>query len=244
MPVALRMSGTYQVKITGVGDYKFRILALPQAASNLTIGATVQGGVPDFETDIYKFNGAVGQRLLFDGQGTSDSTTIFLIDPTGQRVSLSGVDARSDTAPFILTETGTYYLSVQGRKAGASDYRFRLLDLATAPTVAYTVGAVQEGTLAPTTEADTYRFSLAAGQRVYLDNLGGAGDTYGGYWRVYGPNNQQLAANYLYPNPASNGDDEFVAPTAGAYYLVVEGRGSAAAFSYSFRVAATADSTA
>uniref|UniRef100_UPI00301C8869 pre-peptidase C-terminal domain-containing protein n=1 Tax=Paludisphaera sp. TaxID=2017432 RepID=UPI00301C8869 len=243
-PVVLRMSGTYQVRITGTGDYKFRILALPQAAPSLSLGQVVQGGVPDFETDFYKFDGAIGQRLIYDGQGTSDSTYVYLIDPTGDVVWLSGNDARGDSTLFPLAETGTYLLGVQGRKAGASDYKFRLIDVAAAPTVAYAVGTTQSGTLNPTKEVDTYRFSLAAGQRVYLDNLGGAGDTFGAQWKIYDEAGR-WQGDYLYPGASGgSGDGEFVAPRAGTYYLAIEGQGGAAAFSYSFRIHATADSEA
>ncbi len=214
-PVVLRMTGTYQVKITGTGDYKFRILALPGAAADLTLGATAQGSVADYKTEFYKFEGAIGQDLVFDGQGTSDNAYVYLIDPTGNTVGLSSFDARADSAPFRLTKAGAYLLGVQGRKAGASDYKFRLIDLGASPAATYAVGAVQTGALDPTNEIDAYRFDLTAGQRVYVDNLGGSGDNYGGYWNVYGPNGQAIASGYLYAPGGDNGDGEFVAPSTG-----------------------------
>ncbi|QEH35011.1 Calx-beta domain protein [Aquisphaera giovannonii] len=238
-PILLPDAGTYQLRITGTGDYKFKLSTLPAAATALTIGATVQGTVPDNETDLFSFTGAVGQRLSYDSLEASANVDVYLVDPTGDVVSLNQ-SANADRGVFTLTEPGRYLLAIRGRVVGAASYKFRLVDAAQAPTVAYTPGAVQAGTIDPT-ETDFYRFTAAAGQRVYFDSLSTSASG-GSYWAIYGPNDQALASNYIYGS--GSGDGEFVAPAAGTYILAVAGQGGSAAVDYSFRISETTDSSA
>jgi len=63
----LPRSGTYTVRLTGTGDFNFRLLDLAANATALTLGSTVTETVtPISAARIFSFTGAVGQRLFYD----------------------------------------------------------------------------------------------------------------------------------------------------------------------------------
>jgi hypothetical protein len=74
-PYSLVEAGQYTLIISGsgstVGDYSFRLDDLAVAAP-LNLGATISGDLsPRSETDLYQFNGKLGQRLHFTAVSSS-----------------------------------------------------------------------------------------------------------------------------------------------------------------------------
>jgi hypothetical protein len=92
--------------------YDFRLLDLDgPAVSTLPLGQTVNGSVAAGATDFYRFQGAVGQRLYFNGlSNNSGQVQIRLYGPDGSQQSLSG-NSDANAGPVTLTQAGTYYLS-------------------------------------------------------------------------------------------------------------------------------------
>jgi hypothetical protein len=72
--VTLPQTGTYTLRVSGgqitfFGTYAFQLLNVPPAAQEFTIniGDTVADGVPAAgAVDIYRFDGAAGQNVIFD----------------------------------------------------------------------------------------------------------------------------------------------------------------------------------
>lgn len=81
------------------------------------------GAVDVGETDFYKFNGTAGDMVrlqYFDSgnaQGASDSITISMLAPDGVTALATGGDGELQILTTILTETGTFYVKVEGGAA-------------------------------------------------------------------------------------------------------------------------------
>ena len=188
-------------------------------ATALTNGTTYTATLnPGFKTDVYRFTGAVGQRLFYDAiDADNDPVYAYLYDPLGNYVSgLYGQNSDYDVGPFTLTAPGTYYLVQQSQSPyTTNDYSFRLIDVAQSPATALTLDTQITGTLNPGTKSDLYRFSGTNGQRLYFDAM--PTNNPNGDWYLYGPNNQSLPGNVL------NGDFEVTLPKTGTYVLALDG---------------------
>ena len=228
----LPRSGTYTVRITGSGDYNFRILDLQANATALTLGTPVTETLsPTSGTRVFSFTGAVGQRLVYDSlESDFDSVSATIIGPSGNQIVSFG-NSSSDSNPFTIAEAGTYYLLQQGTSTSAADFSFKLIDATAASTIS--LDTVVNGTLSPGQESDFYRFTAAAGQRLVFDAISGSGPIF----RVYDQGNSQITAAGI------TSDREFTAPEAGTYLLEIEGN-STTNVSYSFQlVSPTTSST-
>ena len=232
----LMQSGTYTVAVSSssAADYQFRLLALPNDTSTLTLNSEASDSLSPNEARIYRFDGASGQRLYYDALSTSNQgVNVSLVNPNGQIVSVNQ-NANSDTDLFTLTDSGTYYLLLDSTASTTAGYDFRLLD--TSPS--YTLGATQSGTLNPGTSTDLYHFSGTEGQRVFV-NITASNPDYVGYWRLYSPTNQQLIGNYV----VENGYAEVVLPTDGPYVLAFQGSRTDGTVDYTFTVSTPAETT-
>jgi hypothetical protein len=239
-PYQLLKSGTYTLRVSNgsavsAADYKFRFLDLATAATAYTLGADTAGDLPEYEADVFAFDGTAGTRLAYDGiDADFDGVNARLYRGT----SIVGVNqnADSDTNPFFLDTTAPYYLIVSNDSVAATpDYRFALIDLGAAPTAVLPLdGTTVAGTLDPGRSRDTFRFDGAAGQLLYFDF---GNTTTGATWRLFGPNNQAIGSF------GPSGDTMVRLPVAGAYSLIIDGS-SATTQPYSFRVLQPAAGTA
>jgi RHS repeat-associated protein len=185
-------------------------------ASALISGTISKAG----EQHRYTFTGTVGQRLFYEDLGTGPGITYQLTAPNGAAADLS-----------LLTESGTYTLTLTGSQPGT--YRFSLVDLAAAATP-LALNAPVSGTLDPSLGPDFYQFTGSAGQRLHFHVLD-SGSAGGWTWQVFGPNGTPLS---LY-----GGDAEVTLTESGSYVMVLKPSGTAAA-DYAFEVAAPATTTA
>jgi len=237
-PYYLPTNGTYTLHVLGQGDgdFRFRWMNLAgSAASNLVFGTTYSQVPPAFRTDVYRFTGASGQRLVYDSlEWEFEGISVRLYDPLGNNVFLSG-NTDSEPGPFTLVEAGTYYLVIESLTDVAdADYSFRLINAAQAPASALALDTQINGVLDPGTRSDVYRFNGTAGQRLYFDAMptNGAGN-----WYLYDPINQPIGATSL-------SGDFLIALNASGQYLLVVGYGSDTnPQPYSIRVVTSADNT-
>ncbi len=228
----LAIDGTYLLVISGSNtsgnsNYSFKVTNTTTTSTQLTLGSTVTSSIAQSgEKDIYTFTGTAGQRLLYDALINNSTSTIYaqLISPSGQTAFYNG-DADSDRAPFTLTESGTYKLSLDGNAADTGDYSFRLLDLSNATTVK--LATTVTDTLTPGLESDIYKIDATAGQRLFFDALTTAT---GAAWTLYGPNNSYVNSSNL------SIDFETTIATSGTYYLVLDGYTTTGNVNYSFKV--------
>ena len=111
------------------------MLSLPAAATSPAIGPTqtVAGTLPaGTNTQVYSFEGASGENLFLDNeQNLGDPVYYQLIGPDGKQVF--NINSYSDAGPLTLTESGTYYLLVDGEASSSINYQFRITDTAYAP---------------------------------------------------------------------------------------------------------------
>jgi hypothetical protein len=219
-PYLLSKSGNYTVVVRsqGAGSYRFRLLNL-SAAPLLTLGQVQAGSLAPLSVEAYRFNGVVGQRLYADVLSDNDALSLF--DPVGAQ--LLGGAPFEGYAVRTLGVDGVHYLVV----SGDGDYSFQLVAVNQGPAQALALDTVMSDAVEDF-EADVYRFSGLAGQRLYLDILD-APAPWNTFATVYGPSDQVVSGNYLAY------EQEVTLPGSGQYVMVVHGNtwGSKA---YSLRV--------
>ena len=171
--------------------------------SDTIIGDTISGTLTEAgEQDIYKFSATAGQRLLFDGLGsTTFKANARLVSPTGVEV-LRNTTSNFDSRPFILTESGEYSLIVSANDQ-TDDYSFRLLDL-DAGVTSINLDTVVNGTILSGLATEVYQFVGSAGQELFFNTLNNTGSL---LWTLLGPSNADLGSksfsqNFLATLPA------------------------------------------
>ncbi|MCB1631072.1 MAG: LEPR-XLL domain-containing protein, partial [Pseudomonadales bacterium] len=128
-------AGDYTLTVDGngdaTGDYAFVLRDLASATA-ITLGQTLNEVLdPANETDVYRFEGTSGDRLLFDILARSGGDVYWrLVDPSGRTVfgPANMNSAGYDVGPVTLTRDGTYTLFVEGRyyTSGSAAYSFRV----------------------------------------------------------------------------------------------------------------------
>ena len=216
-PYVLPRSGTYSLNVRGPGgasgNFNFRLLDLsasPVLPLNTPVGSVIT--VP-FQTDVYQFQGAVGQRLLYDAL-TNDANYpaiyALLSNTDGKSIGPAN-DFQIDTSVFTLPHSDTYYLFLKSLKSSATGYNFRLLDLSAQPNLP--VGLPATNVLAAFM-LGTYQYAGVAGQTLYFHALPGNAS---GSWILYDPNNIGV------PGGSSSlvGDFNVTLPWTGLYALTM-----------------------
>jgi len=185
------------------------------------------------ETDRYGFTLSETVRVVFDSLTDNASMRWSLEGPRGAVVSDRGFNA-SDSYELsgnvaLDLGAGDYTLSVDGVADTTGAYSFRLIDIAQAQEL--TLGTTVNGQLDPANETDAYRFSVAAGQRFFIDRFASAGDI---YWRLIDPYGRTVVDR----THMNNDLGELTLTVDGSYTLLIEGRAyTAGAAAYSFNVA-------
>ncbi|WP_013334653.1 putative Ig domain-containing protein [Gloeothece verrucosa] len=205
----------------GSNDYKFRIVTPQLNTAPLTMGTVINGSISETgEQDTYTFTGTAGQQLFYDALG-GDYLKFRFYDPTGREIF--NVDSRYDRAPhdgLTLALDGTYRVVIDGEGDGIGNYKFRLLDKASAILINLDTditGTLDNGGI----ESDSYGFTLTGRQYLYFDGQTG---NYDNAWILYGPGGQYITSRTFYQNynSVSYNDAEF-SLDAGDYWLVIQG---------------------
>ncbi len=217
-PYVLTSSGTYTLTLSNpsgsTNPYDFNMLSLPDAATSLALGATQTVGgtlTPGTTSLVYSFLGAAGERIFLNNeQNPGDPVYYRLIGPDNGQVF--DIGSYSNSGPVSLTESGTYYLLVDGESSSPINYQFRLTDTAYSPLA---LGTTVSGTLDVPSASDVYTFSGTASERIYFQAASESDGYYGASWALYGPNNQQVSSSYWW------NDFSATLPIDGTYTLVV-----------------------
>ncbi|QUY44819.1 RHS repeat-associated core domain-containing protein [Acaryochloris marina] len=216
-------------------DYSFQVVTPETTTAALTIGNTVSGTIDEVGDQAeFTFAGTTGQQLFYDALGLSSNVSLSLEAPDGTRLFNFFADVDDDSGPITLTQDGAYRLIIGGDNFSTGDYSFRVLDVpATAQSV--TLDNPVTGTLDPSREADLYRLTGSAGQRIVIDSLS-ISESFPGSWILYGSNNQAITSSSL--------GSDFVAtlPADGDYLLVLNGSqfNSGNPIDYSFQIVSPA----
>ncbi|MBE9078258.1 putative Ig domain-containing protein [Romeria aff. gracilis LEGE 07310] len=217
---ALPADGEYWLVMRGNGssnlNYKFTLVTPEFSTQNLSLNQTISGTLTEpGENDTYTFNGAIGQQLFFDAlNSNSPGFTVRLYSPTNQQVYSSAIqsDWRLDRT-FVLSESGTYRLVIDGDGDRTGDYSFRLLDKAAATLI--NLDQEVTGKFTDSRQSDLYRFTGSTGQYMYVNQQMGSSNE----WYLFGPGGLKVSSDQIYD------DQEFVLPADGEYLLVMQGKG-------------------
>ena len=229
-PYILTTSGAYTLKLSNPSSssqaYDFNMLSLPTAATPVALGPTlpVSGTLnPGNSTAVYSFLGAAGQRMFFDNQTVSGTAVNFtLYKPDGSQVFS---EPAFDDAIATLTESGTYYLLVEGTSTTSTNFGFRLTDTAYVPL---TFGTTTSETVTNAAQSDVFTFTGTAGERTYFEELSDSNGYYGADWILFGPNSQQITSGAIGTALAPT------LPSTGTYTLDIYNSATYSSGTYSF----------
>jgi hypothetical protein len=225
--IQLAKSGTYTLRMSGDGSYRYQMIDLG-AASDLSLNTITNVSLnPGESAKAYKFAVTLGTQLFYDALNSNDpNVSVRLFSPGGRELFNMGAQYdRGLDGGLTLNEAGTYYLLFSGNQEAVTNVSFRLLNKASAT-------AINLDTNVTSTfdnngiETDVYRFNGNAGQYIYIDQEAGG---YPNAWILYGPGGQYITYNYL------SGDGELALPGTGQYLLAMQGNG-ASDVNYKFRI--------
>jgi hypothetical protein len=173
-PLTLTETGTYILEIDGrsapvTGDYSFRILNAPDQQVVATPTVIQNSTVGGLATDLYRFEGAAGQKLVLEGLAGGASADFEVFAPFN--ISQGGTSLSSFQS-YTLPATGEYLTAVRGRGATAFTYRLAVRTAQT-PSTPYTFGTAVSDVIANDGDSHDYTFSGAVGQRLVLQQLTG-----------------------------------------------------------------------
>ncbi|MCC5670826.1 hypothetical protein LC653_45525 [Nostoc sp. CHAB 5784] len=159
----------------------------------------------------------------------------YLYDPNGNVVMNFGNFQYTDSAQYVLTQSGLYHLAIAGDSGANRNYSFQMLDASSAPPVEYnlpTTGSLDNG------QKDVfYKINATAGKRLYFDNLSATTTTNINRftWGLYAPNGSYVSNtdNYIY------NDFQYDFTNSGEYTLVIRGQAVTDKLDYKFRVIQT-----
>ncbi|NJO96443.1 MAG: hypothetical protein HC764_10810 [Pleurocapsa sp. CRU_1_2] len=227
----LPKDGEYLLVLEGRGysgnnnNYSLEIVTPEITTTPYTLGTVIETEISEAgEKDYYTFEGAKGQKLLFDNLGTASNTSFQLFAPSGRNV-LNGTLNNTDYWNN-LDETGTYTLVVDGSGDTTNSYSFRLSDYQQIAT-GINLDTVITGDFGTSQrETDVYAFEGNEGQYLYFDRT--QGHSYN-YWRIYDEQNNLVQSKQL------SSDIEFALPHTGQYALHLSGYGNSDS-EYSFQI--------
>ncbi|MHB8861524.1 MAG: putative Ig domain-containing protein [Pirellulaceae bacterium] len=192
----------------------------PLTGTPLTLGTTVSDSIDVAgEQDRYLFTLAAPSLLYFDALTNNGNLNWTLVGPAGTAVNNRPFNfsdgPTSSGNPVLNLVAGTYQLTVAASGGNTGGYQFRLSDLGQANPL--TPGTPLSDQLNPANETDLYRFTAAAGDRLYFDVQARTGAS-SARWRLVDPFGDSLFANTF-----SSDVDTRTLAQAGSYTLILEG---------------------
>ncbi|MFN9062997.1 MAG: lectin-like protein, partial [Pseudanabaena sp.] len=230
--------------VTVPSTYKIQIATPDLISQSYVVGDVVSGAISiKGDQRYYTFSGKAGQRLYLDSQTKTAGFKIRITDPVGRNITGDFDTQYSDDKDnIILSETGTYTLTVDPTGEATGEYRFKLMeygDRATMPTPITLNLANPSVTVTGTydddankREADFYRFTSNGKQNIFVDATGDGSN----YWIIYKPNGERVTEGRL------TEDKDVYLDAAGQYTLVMWG-GGVANNSYEVSLNLTGDQT-
>lgn len=172
-PVTLPEVGAYTLLVDGsgaaVGPYAFSILDTATAPVLPQDSLTTETLSPGNSARIYRLEGAVGQRLYFDGLGANAGGTWYLYGPAANSQPIVGTSIGSDFE-VTLTQSGPHLVILYGTSASPVIYSFQAVGFSVTSTPLSLGGSVA-GTIAKPGDQQAYTFEGSPGQRVLYDAL-------------------------------------------------------------------------
>lgn len=172
--------GRYLLTLTPDRDaasYSLRLLEMDRATP-ITPGTQVQGQLETGrETQLYRFQGAAGERVFLDLESVtgSDRSTLRVLDADGNVLETYNDSPTSSRPAIELERDGTHYVLYEGNERSNSDaptdFAFTLYSQSVQPTDV-ALGETITGTIDTPGELDRYRLNLATDSLVLIDPQG------------------------------------------------------------------------
>ena len=225
--LSLPETGTYTLVIAdnsghASDTYGFKAYH-PTAPINTTalspLGNVVSGTIArPGDTVVYTFTGSPGLTIYGDNLGFDLGLGDRLVDPTGVTIADGGRSGGelAFNPPATLSRAGTYQLIIGGYEE-TGNYSFRLLDVASQPTIDPSTSPTTTGTLITGHATNLYSFTGTLGEGVYFESLAQTGGFAEGEWHLSGPNNA-IVASGPFSQPLTMPD----LPEAGRYVLAIK----------------------
>ncbi|MBY0567427.1 MAG: pre-peptidase C-terminal domain-containing protein [Hyphomonadaceae bacterium] len=246
-------TGGYALNVTSERVPDDGLAANRNTRGRITLGQDVNGSLEtEGDQDWYRLRLEAGQTYRFALRGEGDTP---VGDPLLRVHNAQGEDIAVDDdgggnlnsyLEFSAPSTGTYFIAAQAfADAYTGNYTLSARagdipgDTSTDASLS-SAGDYREGNLSPAGDRDWYRIELAQGEgvRVGLNSAEGAADALGDPYLVfYDANGTELLRDDD-GGEGLNAWAEFVAPTAGAYYIEARGFGEDAAGRYSLMLVA------
>ena len=230
--LALPHTGKYTLHLSGYGNsnsgYSFQIVTPELNTNPYTIGETIVSNIGEAgENDTYIFAGETGQRLLFDNLDYASNINWQLLSPSGERIfGTNEYYAISSDRTHLLSETGTYTLTVDGTGEATGNYGFQIQDWSNATSIE--LNTIVSEDLGDGRETDIYQFTAAKDKDTNLF-----------FDRIVGDSNDRWSLHDSQGNVVSDyqlsSDFELTLPENDTYTLHVTGRNSTDN-EYSFKV--------
>ncbi|MEZ6032636.1 MAG: DUF4114 domain-containing protein [Planctomycetaceae bacterium] len=220
-------TGTYYVLVVGEADtafdFSFRMHDLDNAPL-LPFGTEVTGTMPlGRETDVFRYNGTAGQRIIYDGFDPNGSlVTLDLWDPG--ITLLSRTNAFTDLDPRTLPENGEYFVTLASGTFGPqATYGFRMFDVADLPVLP--LGTSVTGTFGDG-RSEFFRLPAGPAQAAAFSNITVTGRI---QIDVFDPSNRRVASY-------SNGAFDARLAQGGDYVVRIRGVGILDSGTFDFQV--------
>src|SRR5207253_4795488 len=126
-----------------------------------TLGTTVSAALPAYQFKTYQFSGTAGERVFYNGLGSSSLGLGASLDgPSG---NVFNVNAGGQNGPDVLPSSGLYILTIYGGGSSSGAYSFNLLNAAL-PVAPLILGTPVSATLANPGDEAVYTFTGTAGE--------------------------------------------------------------------------------
>ena len=228
--VALPSDGAYHLILDGNSNedinFSFQVLDISTASATATGFDTIySSSLNPEETETFTFNGNAGQRIFFDGLSSTNSLISAAFDSSDGSSIFRFQRLDSDNEVYVLPDSGTYNLTVNGGSNGG-DYSFRILDLDNADSIELDSNTTIE--LSEGLGTEFYQFEGTQGANLFFDSL----TSVSGRWQLYFPGTgEELSSSQVL-----NNDFETVLPADGIYTLAIS-NSSGEATDFTFNIA-------
>ncbi|MDM9580196.1 Ig-like domain-containing protein [Nostoc sp. GT001] len=178
--ITLKEAGTYTLTVSQ-GAYNFNLLDIDAQATNTLFETVTNGTLAPYQSVLYKFNVLNnGQQMYIDSLANPGNVYWKLLNSSNTRI----IDLSAGIDQEVTLATDTYTLIFDNDENIAKNYSFNLIQTPTNATIPISVSTntantapnIINGNISIKGEVDTYSFSGAAGQRLYLDVLNRIGN--------------------------------------------------------------------